>query len=418
MKGKLILCHVLCTAIGCIAGALAASGMGVFGGALLAVVVAAVLGAVGISKIVAEEEDIPTMKPVLKPAVQKAPAPVAPEPAKVQHSDMDLLGLSEEMAFASQQVVWGINQFEVALKKLGDLSNDISSKSENNASSLEEASAGVMEIAGVASDISETAQSSMDQCHSSTSLVEKYQHEVNEVTLAIKNVGQVVQAAVNDIDELNNASEKIANFVEKIRGIASQTNLLALNAAIEAARAGEHGKGFAVVAEEVRNLAARSAKAAKETTDMIEGSMAKVETGREIAHKTADALNAIVGDVSSVADIVANIAKASNEQKLALEQINQGVQQVSQVVQANSSTSEEAATASQNLNQQADIMRANVGKFRLSNSGSSFYGGNGGSAIQKPDLTSAGRQPAVVPAKPGVKPRTIALTDDEGFGKY
>ena len=105
MKGKLILCHVLCTAIGCIAGALAASGMGVFGGALLAVVVAAVLGAVGISKIVAEEEDIPTMKPVLKPAVQKASAPVAPQPVKVQHSDMDLLGLSEEMAFASQQVV-------------------------------------------------------------------------------------------------------------------------------------------------------------------------------------------------------------------------------------------------------------------------------------------------------------------------
>ena len=101
-----------------------------------------------------------------------------------------------------------------------------------------------------------------------------------------------------------------------------------------------------------------------------------------------------------------------------MEQINQGVQQVSQVVQANSSTSEEAATASQNLNQQADIMRDNVGKFRLSNGGSSFYGDNRGSAIQKPDLTSAGRQPAVVPAKPGVKPKNIALTDDEGFGKY
>ena len=192
MKGKLILCHVLCTAIGCIAGALAASGMGVFGGALLAVVVAAVLGAVGISKIVAEEEDIPTMKPVLKPAVQKAPVPVAPQPAKVQHSDMDLLGLSEEMAFASQQVVWGINQFEVAFKKLGDLSNDISSKSENNASSLEEASAGVMEIAGVANDISEIAQSSMDQCHSSTYLVEKYQREVNEVIKALFMLGMMV----------------------------------------------------------------------------------------------------------------------------------------------------------------------------------------------------------------------------------
>ena len=329
MKGKLILCHVLCTAIGCIAGALAASGMGVFGGALLAVVVAAVLGAVGISKIVAEEEDIPTMKPVLKPAVQKAPVPVAPQPAKVQHSDMDLLGLSEEMAFASQQVVWGINQFEVAFKKLGDLSNDISSKSENNASSLEEASAGVMEIAGVANDISETAQSSMDQCHSSTSLVEKYQREVNEVTLAIKNVGQVVQAAVNDIDELNNASEKIANFVEKIRGIASQTNLLALNAAIEAARAGEHGKGFAVVAEEVRKLAAESEETTKEieaivneitgttagvTKSMREGSdrLQSVET---MAGESANAMSEMVKNIHTIENVVDNLSNMSTKQR-------------------------------------------------------------------------------------------------------
>lgn len=152
---------------------------------------------------------------------------------------------------------------------------------------------------------------------------------------------------------------------------------------------------------------------------MIEGSMEKVETGREIAHTTADALSTIVGEVSSVADIVANIAKASNEQKLALEQINQGVQQVSQVVQANSSTSEEAATASQNLNQQANIMRASVGKFRLNNHAGSFYHAPGRSGtVQKPDLSSAGRQPAVVPAAPGVKPKNIALTDDEGFGKY
>ena len=306
MKGKLILCHVLCTAIGCIAGALAASGMGVFGGALLAVVVAAVLGAVGISKIVAEEEDIPTMKPVLKPAVQKAPAPVAPQPAKVQHSDIDLLGLSEEMAFASQQVVWGINQFEVALKKLGDLSNDISSKSENNASSLEEASAGVMEIAGVASDISETAQSSMDQCHSSTSLVEKYQREVNEVTLAIKNVGQVVQAAVNDIDELNNASEKI-----------------------EAARAGEHGKGFAVVAEEVRKLAAESEETTKEieaivneitgttagvTKSMREGSdrLQSVET---MAGESANAMSEMVKNIHTIENVVDNLSNMSTKQR-------------------------------------------------------------------------------------------------------
>lgn len=298
----------------------------------------------------------------------------------------------------------GADQVAAGARNVSDASVALSQGASQQAASVEQLSASIAEIA------SQTASNAQNA------------EKANDLTVGTKEKAQLgneeMQAMLTAMEEINASSANISKIIKVIDEIAFQTNILALNAAVEAARAGQHGKGFAVVAEEVRNLAARSAKAAKETTDMIEGSMEKVETGREIAHKTAEALNAIVGDVSSVADIVANIAKASNEQKLALEQINQGVQQVSQVVQANSSTSEEAATASQNLNQQADIMRANVGKFRLSNNGGSFYGGNGSSAIQKPDLTSAGRQPAVVPAKPGVKPRTIALTDDEGFGKY
>ena len=298
----------------------------------------------------------------------------------------------------------GADQVAAGARNVSDASVALSQGASQQAASVEQLSASIAEIA------SQTASNAQNA------------EKANDLTVGTKEKAQLgnedMQEMLSAMEEINASSANISKIIKVIDEIAFQTNILALNAAVEAARAGQHGKGFAVVAEEVRNLAARSAKAAKETTDMIEGSMEKVETGREIAHKTADALNAIVGDVSSVADIVANIAKASNEQKLALEQINQAVQQVSQVVQANSSTSEEAATASQNLNQQADIMRASVGKFRLSNSGGSFYGGNGGSAIQKPDLTSAGRQPAVVPAKPGVKPRTIALTDDEGFGKY
>lgn len=298
----------------------------------------------------------------------------------------------------------GADQVAAGAHNVSDASVALSQGASQQAASVEQLSASIAEIA------SQTASNAQNA------------EKANDLTVGTKEKAQLgneeMQEMLSAMEEINASSANISKIIKVIDEIAFQTNILALNAAVEAARAGQHGKGFAVVAEEVRNLAARSAKAAKETTDMIEGSMEKVETGREIAHKTAEALNAIVGDVSSVADIVANIAKASNEQKLALEQINQGVQQVSQVVQANSSTSEEAATASQNLNQQADIMRANVGKFRLSNSGGNFYGGNGSSAIQKPDLTSAGRQPAVVPAKPGVKPRTIALTDDEGFGKY
>lgn len=298
----------------------------------------------------------------------------------------------------------GADQVAAGAHNVSDASVALSQGASQQAASVEQLSASIAEIA------SQTASNAQNA------------EKANDLTVGTKEKAQLgneeMQEMLSAMEEINASSANISKIIKVIDEIAFQTNILALNAAVEAARAGQHGKGFAVVAEEVRNLAARSAKAAKETTDMIEGSMEKVETGREIAHKTAEALNAIVGDVSSVADIVANIAKASNEQKLALEQINQGVQQVSQVVQANSSTSEEAATASQNLNQQADIMRANVGKFRLSNNGGSFYGGNGSSAIQKPDLTSAGRHPAVVPAKPGVKPRTIALTDDEGFGKY
>ena len=298
----------------------------------------------------------------------------------------------------------GADQVAAGAHNVSDASVALYQGASQQAASVEQLSASIAEIA------SQTASNAQNA------------EKANDLTVGTKEKAQLgneeMQEMLSAMEEINASSANISKIIKVIDEIAFQTNILALNAAVEAARAGQHGKGFAVVAEEVRNLAARSAKAAKETTDMIEGSMEKVETGREIAHKTAEALNAIVGDVSSVADIVANIAKASNEQKLALEQINQGVQQVSQVVQANSSTSEEAATASQNLNQQADIMRANVGKFRLSNSGGNFYGGNGSSAIQKPDLTSAGRQPAVVPAKPGVKPRTIALTDDEGFGKY
>lgn len=298
----------------------------------------------------------------------------------------------------------GADQVAAGAHNVSDASVALSQGASQQAASVEQLSASIAEIA------SQTASNAQNA------------EKANDLTVGTKEKAQLgneeMQEMLSAMEEINASSANISKIIKVIDEIAFQTNILALNAAVEAARAGQHGKGFAVVAEEVRNLAARSAKAAKETTDMIEGSMEKVETGREIAHKTAEALNAIVGDVSSVADIVANIAKASNEQKLALEQINQGVQQVSQVVQANSSTSEEAATASQNLNQQADIMRASVGKFRLSNSGGNFYGGNGSSAIQKPDLTSVGRQPAVVPAKPGVKPRTIALTDDEGFGKY
>lgn len=326
MKNKLIMCQVLCTAAGCIAGALVSSVAGALGGIILGVIVGGGLGAVAINSMAGELGAAPA--PAAKPA-PAAPTPAQRVAAAPVDADVDMLGISEEMAFASQQLLWGLNNFKTALNKLDSLAVDISRQSEGNASSLEEASAGVMEIASAASSVSETATSSLEHCKDSTSLAEKHQKNINEVSLAIQSVGDVVQSAVNDIDELNNASEKIANFVEKIRGIASQTNLLALNAAIEAARAGEHGKGFAVVAEEVRKLAAESEETTKEieeivreitgttagvTKSMQEGSK-RLKTVESMASESASAMHEMVDDIHTIETVVDRLCMMSNKQR-------------------------------------------------------------------------------------------------------
>lgn len=215
----------------------------------------------------------------------------------------------------------------------------------------------------------EELTSTMEQIGSQTNLNAERATKANELALSVQHNAargnEQMQQMLASMEEINEASGNISKIIKVIDEIAFQTNLLALNAAVEAARAGQHGKGFAVVAEEVRNLAARSASAASETTELIEGSIRKTENGSQIAHETAQALGEIVEGVSQVAELVEEIAAASQEQSTGVAQVNQAIIQVLQVTQTNSAISEETASASEELSSQAEVLLEQVQRFQL-----------------------------------------------------
>ncbi|SDM97781.1 methyl-accepting chemotaxis sensory transducer with Cache sensor [Geoalkalibacter ferrihydriticus] len=277
-------------------------------------------------------------------------------------SDKDQLGL------ALQTMVVNLNDILGQIQVAGE---QIASGSGQVADSSQALSQGATESASSLEEIS----ASLNQLSSQTGTNAENANTANQLAAEARNAAQQgsekMQAMVAAMADINNAGQSISKIIKVIDEIAFQTNLLALNAAVEAARAGQHGKGFAVVAEEVRNLAARSAKAAQETSELIEGSVQKTANGTTIADQTAQALQSIVSGIGKVTDLVAEIAAASSEQAQGVNQINQGITQIDQVTQQNTASAEESAAASEELSGQAEQMRKMLMRFTLKHSSSS-----------------------------------------------
>jgi methyl-accepting chemotaxis protein I, serine sensor receptor len=281
----------------------------------------------------------------------------------------------------------GADSVGSAARELSSGNDDLSQRTQEQASALEETASSMEEMTA-------TVKQNADNARQASQLAVGARDQADRG-------GNVVERAVRAMSEISDSSKRIADIIDVIDEIAFQTNLLALNAAVEAARAGEQGRGFAVVATEVRNLAQRSATAAKEIKELINDSVEKVKAGTELVDESGKSLTEIVSSVKRVADIVAEISAASEEQASGIDQVNTAVTQMDTTTQQNAALVEEAAAASKAMEQQAQVLVDKVSFF-------SVTGGAAPVAVPFAARTSAPAPRANVRPMPARKPANVS----------
>jgi len=262
-----------------------------------------------------------------------------------------LKGMNDSLIKVVAQVRGGTDTIANASSEIASGNMDLSARTEEQASSLEETASSMEELTSTVRQNADNAQQANQLARTASGVAEKG--------------GEVVARVVETMDSINESSGKIVDIIGVIDGIAFQTNILALNAAVEAARAGEQGRGFAVVASEVRNLAQRSAAAAKEIKQLIGDSVEKVGAGSKLVAEAGSTMGEIVSSVQRVSGIIQEISLATQEQSMGIDQINNAIGQMDTVTQQNAALVEEAAAASASMQEQAQALAAVVSVFKL-----------------------------------------------------
>jgi methyl-accepting chemotaxis protein len=263
-----------------------------------------------------------------------------------------LKDMNDSLAKTVGDVRNGTELISTASQEIASGNADLSARTESQASSLEETASSMEELTSTVKQNADNARQANQLAVSASSVAEKG--------------GTVVAQVVNTMGSITESSRKIADIISVIDGIAFQTNILALNAAVEAARAGEQGRGFAVVASEVRNLAQRSAGAAKEIKELITDSVEKVDAGSKLVDEAGQTMDLIVTSIRQVADIMGEITAATQEQSNGIEEVNQAITQMDEMTQQNAALVEQAAAAAESMQEQAELLSQAVSIFKLS----------------------------------------------------